>query len=397
MRTALLLNIRRIANTFFFIYHVFMLEKIREKYNSITILDKYILRQIIEMFIMGVCVFTSIIFASDTFITLIKQISIFGISFKVALMMIILNLPSVIVMTIPMGVLLATVMTLNKLSLASEITVMRACGIGLNRIAKPIFIFAIFMSIFSFVINESVVPVMAKQSKDLALWAFGQKNIPEGKKNFVFKETDDQGKLKRLFYVGYCEDKILYNITVLDTDKEDTIQVLQADEGKTTPQGWNFSKGAVYTVGDNGKVLNTTLFDHSIVKFGVDLSKELNKNVAKEMNFPNLVKYIHQNKLDKEQHNEIVIELFDKIALPLTTLALVLIGVPLAITPPRVRYNRGFLFSILIIFAYYLIRALSISFGETGALHPFLAAWMPDIVLTLLGILLYYKKVYTIE
>ena len=95
------------------------------------------------MFLMGVFVFTTIIFASDTFITLIKQIAKFGIPFKVAFIMILLNLPAVIVMTIPMGVLLATVMTLNRLSLSSEITVMRSCGIGLNRIAKPIFIFAI--------------------------------------------------------------------------------------------------------------------------------------------------------------------------------------------------------------------------------------------------------------
>ena len=373
--------------------------KIRENLDKITILDKYILKQIIEMFLMGVCVFTSIIFASDTFITLIKQISLFGIPFKVALMIIILNLPSVIVMTIPMGVLLATVMTLNGLSLKSEITVMRACGIGLNRIAKPIFVFAILMSIFSFFINESIVPVMTKQSKDLALWALGQKNIPNGKQNFVFKELSQEGTLKRLFYVGYCEDKILHNITVLDTSKEGTIQVLQADEGKTSPEGWDFQKGAVYTVGDDGNILNTTLFEDSVIKFGLDLSKEMNKNVAKEMNFTQLIKYISQNigTIDNEQKNIIIIELYDKLALPLTTIALVLIGVPLAITPPRVRYNRGFLFSILIIFTYYLIRALSISFGEAGTLAPFLAAWMPNIVLTIAGTALYYKKVFTID
>jgi len=92
----------------------------------------------------------------------------------------------------------------------------------------------------------------------------------------------------------------------------------------------------------------------------------------------------------------LLICLFDKIALPVTTVVLVLIGVPLAITPPRVRYNRGFLFSILIIFAYYLIRALSISFGEAGSLHPALAAFMPDIILTVIGLGLYYRKVYTI-
>lgn len=368
-----------------------------EQLKNIKLLDKYILKQVIEMFIMGVAVFTSIIFASDTFITLIKQISLFGIPFNVALMMIILNLPQVVVMTIPMGVLLSTVMTLNGLSLKSEITVMRACGIGLNRIAKPIFIFAIVMSVCSFVINETIVPVMSKQSKDLALWSLGQKNIPEGKQNFVFKELNDKGSIKRLFYVGYCEDKILHNITVLDTAKEGTLQVLQADEGKTSPEGWEFQKGAVYTVDDHGKILNTTLFDSSIVKFGLDLSKELNKSVAKEMNFTKLINYIRTNALEQKESNALRIELYDKLALPLTTIALVLIGVPLAITPPRVRYNRGFLFSILIIFAYYLIRALSISFGEAGTLPAFLGAWMPNIVLTVIGTMLYYKKVYTIE
>ncbi len=380
------------------IYMTAEVQKIEKDFSGkITLLDKYILRQIIEMFIMGVCVFTSIIFASDTFITLIKQISLFGIPFNVALMMIILNLPQVIVMTIPMGVLLATVMTLNGLSLKSEITVMRACGIGLNRVAKPIFIFALLMSICSFVINETVVPIMTKQSKDLALWSLGQKNIPEGKQNFVFKELNDGGSIKRLFYVGYCENKTLHNITVLDTAKDGTIQVLQADEGKTSPEGWEFEKGAVYTVDDDGQILNTTLFDSSVVKFGLDMSKELNKNVAKEMNFTKLIDYIRHNHIDEKERNAIHIELYDKLALPLTTIALVLIGVPLAITPPRVRYNRGFLFSILIIFAYYLIRALSISFGEAGTLQPFLAAWMPNIVLTIIGTILYYKKVYTIE
>lgn len=366
---------------------------------TVTLLDKYILRQVFEMFIMGVCVFTSIIFASDTFITLIKQISLFGIPFNTAFMMVILNLPQVIVMTIPMGVLLATVMTLNGLSLKSEITVMRACGIGLNRIAKPIFIFAVVMSIFSFFINETVVPIMTQQSKDLALWALSQKNVPNGKQNFVFKELSQNGVLKRLFYVGYSKDKILYNITVLDTSKEGTIQILQADEGKTSPEGWNFQKGAVYTLSDDGDVLNTALFDDSVFRFGMDLSKEMNKNTAKEKNFSKLSKYISNNpdNLDAKQKNILVIELYDKLALPLTTIALVLIGVPLAITPPRVRYNRGFLFSILIIFAYYLIRALSISFGEAGTISPFFAAWMANIVLTIAGAALYYKKVYTIE
>src|SRR5574344_1307694 len=296
-----------------------------EKFNR---LDKYILKQVIEMLIMGVCIFTSIIFASDTFITLIKQISLYGIPFKVALIIIILNLPSVFVMTIPMGVLLATVMTLNKLSLLSEITVLRACGIGLNRIAKPIFLFAIVMCFASFLINETIVPVPSKQSKDLALWALGQKNIPEGKQNFTFKELQENGGLKRLFYVGHCKNKTLYNITVLDLSKDKTIQVLQAKEGGTSPNGWEFNRGAIYTVAKEGKILNTTFFENSTAQFGIDLSRELNQSVAKEHNFTSLVKYIVTNRAKiSEQKNIYMIALYDKIALPLTTIVLVLLGV----------------------------------------------------------------------
>ena len=115
------------------------------------------------------------------------------------------------------------------------------------------------------------------------------------------------------------------------------------------------------------------------------------------MNFTRLMKYLASSNITPESRQVYTIELFDKIALPLTTIVFVLVGVPLAITPPRVRYNRGFLFSILIIFAYYVVRALSLSFGEAGSLAPFLAAWLPNIVLTVWGLWLYYKKVYTIS
>ena len=232
---------------------------------------------------------------------------------------------------------------------------------------------------------------MTRQSTDLALYAFAQKNIPEGKQNFTFKEIKDNGVLKRLFYVGSCEDKVLQNITVLDASKDDTIQILQAREGKTTKDGWRFQKGVIYTITDSGKTLVTTLFNDKVVYFGMDLSKEMDKNVANEHNFLQLLKFIA-----KENRPELKIDLYDKIALPITTIVFVLIGVPLAITPPRVRYNRGFLFSILIIFAYYLVRALSLSMGEIGSFFPALAAFMPNIVLTIAGIGLYYRKVYTI-
>lgn len=367
---------------------------------SLSMLDKYILKQLIEVFVLGVIIFTSIIFASETFTQLIKQITQFGIPFNIAIMMVILNLPQVFVMTIPISTLFATVMTVNKLSLNSEITVLRACGIGISRIAKPIFAFAIVMTIVSFLINEFIVPATSNQAKYLALYSLQKKHVPEGRMNFTLNENGKDGKLKRLFYVQKCKDKTLNNITVLDLSNKDTVQIIQAKAGHTADSGWVFDGGVIYTLSATQKVLNTTLFENSTINFGIENIESFVKESASQYNFFKLMKFIKKNKKNpdilEKLKLELQVQLHDKIALPATTFALALVGIPLAITPPRVRYNRGFLFSVMIIFVYYVIRAFSLNLGETKAISPFFAAWLPVISIAIIGWILYYRKAHTI-
>ncbi len=372
--------------------------KIKEKYNSLSILDRYILKQLSDVFILGVIIFTSIIFASETFTQLIKQISLYGIPFHIAIMMIVLNLPQVFVLTIPISTLFATVMTVNDLSLKSEITIFKACGISIERVARPIFCFAIVMTFVSFFINEFIVPVASVQSKSLAIYSLEQKHIPENKMNFTIKDIDKDGKLKRLFYAQWCKDKTLNNVTVVDISNPKNIQIVQAKKGTTSDYGWKFDNGVIYTISKNGKVFNTSLFEESNVSFGIGDVNEMVKETTNEFNFFKLMKHIKKQKahLEKKIRLEYEINLFDKLALPLTTFALAVIGVPLAITPPRVRYNRGFLFSILIIFVYYVIRALSLNLGATGTIPPIFAAWLPVITIMVVGSYLFYKKAYKI-
>lgn len=372
--------------------------KIKEKYDSLTILDKYILKQLLDVFTLGVIIFTSIIFASETFTQLIKQISLYGIPFHIALMMVILNLPQVFVLTIPISTLFATVMTVNDLSLKSEITIFKACGIGVNRVAKPIFCFALVMTLISFFINEFIVPIASVQSKSLAIYSLEQKHIPENKMNFTVKDIDKDGRLKRLFYAQWCKDKTLNNVTVIDITNPKNIQIVQAKKGSTSDYGWLFEDGIVYTISKNGKIFNTSFFEESNVSFGIGDVNEMVKESTAEFNFFKLAKHIKKQKdiLSEKIRLEYKINLFDKLALPATTFALALIGVPLAITPPRVRYNRGFLFSILIIFVYYVIRAFSLNLGETGTIPPLMAAWLPVIIITIIGAYLFYKKAFKI-
>ena len=373
---------------------------IYQKYRQMPILDKYILKQLLEVFLMGVIIFTSIIFASETFTQLIKQITLYGIPFNIAFMMIILNLPQVFVMTIPISTLFATVMTVNRLSLNSEITVLKACGISISRIAKPIFAFAIVMTFVSFFISEVIVPATSMTSKHLAIYSLQKKHVPEGRMNFTIKDADKNNVLKRLIYIEECKDKTLNNVTLVDLSDKDAIQIVQAKTGRTGALGWIFNGGVIYTISKSGKIFNTSLFDDSTVSFGIENADGLVKETASQYNFFKLLKFINKNKLNKEFVEKLKVkyqvDLYDKIALPVTTIALTLVGIPLAITPPRVRYNRGFLFSVIIIFVYYLIRAFSLNLGETKAISPFMAAWLPVIAIFLIGSFLYYKKAYTI-
>ena len=365
---------------------------------NLTLTDKYILKQLVETFLLGVVVFTSLMFASDQFLYLVKQISAYGIPFSVAIKTVILQLPYIIVYTIPMGILLATILTFNKLSTNSELTIMRACGISLTRLAAPVLVFSFSLAIFSFVVNEFIVPAANMKATNLMMKALAQKNLPDGRSNFSFQELDENKQIKRLFYINNYEHKKMEGVTVLDLSKPDVIQVIQSKYGSSNPSYWGFDQGAIYTISGSGKVMNTAVFNNMKLYNDLDFSEIQIDHKAKELNFFDLTKYIKTQAKEKDSQKIALLKvmLYEKIALPVTSFLVVLIGIPLAISPPRAKVNRGLLFSIIVIFCYYLIRAVSSSFGEAQILEPFIAAWLPNFIVLSLGTFLFYRKAYLV-
>lgn len=372
--------------------------------NTFKILDKYIAKQLGETFLLGIVIFTTIMFASDTFINLVKQITNYGIPLKIAFLILILKLPSILVLTIPMGVLMSTILTFNKLSLNSEIYVMRACRISLTRLGMPVMLFAISVGLLSFMISEFVAPAANTQAKNLMLVALSKHNIPDGKSHFSFKEMSEENTIKRLFYIDKSEDGVLSGLTVLDMSKKDSIQIVQSKYGKTLPDRWVFNKGRIYAISNSGKVLNSTVFNKLEMEAETGVSSKVTRQRADELNYFDLKKHIIGQKkiistLNAEAKNRLIqltIQLHEKIAVPFTALCVALIGVPLAITPPRAVFNRGLLFSIMIIFCYYIIRAFSISLGQAEIIPPMLSAWMPNVIIGTTGLIMYYRKAYRI-
>ena len=125
----------------------------------------------------------------------------------------------------------------------------------------------------------------------------------------------------------------------------------------------------------------------------------MDENVLKMVKMANPLNPINAEDKKQEIKNKLVefeIIMHEKISLPFTSIVFAIIAIPLAITGPRARFNRGLLFSILVLFLFYILRALAISLGQAQIITPVFAAWMPNIILFVLGYYLYRQKAYHI-
>ena len=93
-------------------------------------------------------------------------------------------------------------MTVNKLSLNSEITVLRACGIGISRIAKTNFWVCNFNDNCKFSNKRIYCPRNKYAGKTFGgLFTSKQTYVPDGRMNFTLNENDKRRKIKKTFYV----------------------------------------------------------------------------------------------------------------------------------------------------------------------------------------------------
>ena len=127
-----------------------------------------------------------------------------------------------------------------------------------------------------------------------------QKNVPNGKHNFVLKEEGDDYKLKRLFFVDKCKDDKLYNIVVLDMSSDDETSISYAKNGRMSSEGWVLEEGIYYKVNSNGLENRTnTIFNRTTVDFGLDLKDEVTRHQIREYNIIAMHRYLKELKENK--------------------------------------------------------------------------------------------------
>ena len=122
------------------------------------LLDTYIVKEIIFPFIFGIAAFTSIISGSSVLFRLISKAVKYGFSLSSTLQLFVYKLPAIISITLPMAVLLATILVIGRLSSDLEILALRSAGVSLIRILIPILSVGLVVSLVNIIFNEIVVP-----------------------------------------------------------------------------------------------------------------------------------------------------------------------------------------------------------------------------------------------
>ena len=376
---------------------------------SIALIDRWLLGQIIPPMIFAISAFTVISLSVGVMFDLIRKIVEYGLPIIQALKALIYSLPSFLVLSFPMAVLLSTLLSYGKLSANSELLALRSLGVKTSRIIAPAIAVSIFMTGLTFYFNDNLVPTSNKLAELTLRSGIGSSfNKGKSKNNIIFsrkgsriisstnKPTKVNTFLTHIFYASRFENNIMREVTVLDFSRENIKQILTANSAifDKDNSSWIFSDGSIVSTDEMGQT-TTIKFKRYVYPFiegPLDLAK-----VPKDANDMSLKEALEAEKIYKKIGNlkeirKIQVRIQEKFTLPCACIVFGLIGSILGSKSNlRSSKSQGFGLSIILILVYYVMSFISSSFGVKGLLPPIIAAWFP-VLISLVGGFYFLKK-----
>jgi len=388
------------------------IKKIISPWYSIPLIDRWLLGQIIPPMIFAISAFTVISLSVGVMFDLIRKIVEYGLPVLQALQALIFSLPSFLVLSFPMAVLLSTLLSYGKLSANSELLALRSLGITTTRIIAPAIAVSIFMTGLTFYFNDNLVPTSNKLAESTLRSGVGSSfNKGKGKNNIIFsrkgsrinsttnKPTKVNTFLTHIFYASRFENNVMKEVTVLDLSRENIKQILTANTAifDKDNSSWIFTDGNIVSNDSMGQTTSIKFkqYTYPFVEGPLDLAK-----VPKDASDMSLKEALEAERIYQKIGNikeirKIQVRIQEKFTLPCACLVFGLIGSILGSKSNlRSSKSQGFGLSVILILFYYVISFISSSFGVKGLLPPIIAAWFP-VVISLGGGFYFLRRIST--
>lgn len=354
------------------------------------ILDRFVLGQMLAPFLFGIMSFTVILVAGNLLFRLADLMIQRGVSFGIVVRLFLYSLPSVVTLTIPMSCLLASLLGFGNMSAASELVALKSAGVSFGRIVRPLVISGVFISIFAFALNETIVPLSERAAANVLRYEV-YRTVPPVFKENVFIREESEGVLKRVLYIGSIRPRTgeMREILVQEFTDGRIGRLISAPEGNWVDGVWWLSKGQVFDVAADGTV--NMLFRFEKQKLNLAMAPADVGSVAadpSEMSLRELYLTIQNARMHGNDTGKLWMLLHLRIAVPWASVVLVLVGAAVGSRPQRSSSSMGLGLSVVIVFCYYVIMSFCKSLGEAGFIPGLVAAWIPNAAFLVIGFVL---------
>lgn len=352
-----------------------------------TILDRYIIRKFIGTYlsalliIIGIVIIFDISEKIDNFVP--NQAPLKTIVFEYYANFI----PYFMNMFSPLFVFITVIFFTSKLASDSEIVAMLSGGISFNRLLYPYMISAVFITIFSLVLNLYIIPPANKHRI-----AFEEQYV---RKKFLNTNRNIHYQLSPGEYV-YMETfnnltKTAMKFTLESLDGHKIISKLSAESAiwDSTKQGWRLYDYYIRTFKGNEEKIEKGQTKDTVINLTFnDLATR--QNIVETLSYGKLNQTIKVQKMRGDKMVKYAqIEKHTRLALPFAAIILTLMGVSLSSKRRRGGIGINIGIGIVLSFSYILFLRFSQMFVHSGILPPWIALWVPNMLYGVIAYFLY--------
>lgn len=368
------------------------------------IFTRYILREVTSYALLGGALFTFVLFMRDLGKILELVVRESATLWQVFLVFA-YTLPSAVTYTIPIAVLVGILLGLSRLASDSEITAMRASGMGalsfvriVSLVASAAFALGLFNSLYLAPRAAAGLLRLGDALKtSQASFEVQPRVFYENFRNYVLYIQDVQpaagAALWHHVFVADLTQPATPHITTAEraivvsgtpgTDDAQTIRLHLIDGGQHETSAANPNQYNIITFASTDIPIETE----------APTDTHLGRVDTPILALP-LTELWHRstrNGVPANLARSYRIEFHKRFSYPFACLVLMLVGVPLGLSSKRGGKSTGFVLTILLVLIYYFLSSVGVAFAKNGKISPFLGVWGANLIFTTAGVLLLYQ------
>ena len=369
-------------------------------------LERYVFGAFLSSFLLAFLVLTFVL-TIGLFVQIVGYI-LDGLPFDLVGRFALVSFPETMQWTIPIGLLVASILVFSRMSADSEIAAMRACGVNLLTIMRWPLLFAAFCTLAGLFINNEIAPRGHEVRRDLVKRlsvGSGLELLEPGRviddfpKVKIYCDDKQDNKLINLVVLDYSNPRIdrMITATTAEVSRVGRDLVLQMhgitvdpmDEehpGLVRVESYRYHvKDALRDVKYKRREKDLTLLPR-MTEDGVVRSEMLHaiaraKKEVKEARAQSSEELKSKaRRLARRKLSDVKTEFMKRWVSAFASLCFVLIGVPLGIRAQRRESTIGMAIALAVALAYNLLELLMTSLSKNYSVHPELLIWLPVVL-----------------